>query len=139
MPASSLLTLLDDMATTLDDVAAMTKTATQKTAVILGDDLAVNAEQVSGVQADRELPVVWAVARGSAINRAILVPAGLLMSALAPVLVAPLLMALRSPWRWVCTGWSPPGSTPPCPGTARSAGWRVSRATSPSGCSLGSG
>ena len=91
--ASSLLTLLDDIATTLDDVALMTKTATQKTAGILGDDLAVNAEQVTGVKADRELPVVMAVAKGSAINKAILVPAGLLISAFAPMLITPMLMA----------------------------------------------
>lgn len=92
MPASSLLALIDDIASVLDDVAVLTKLATKKTAGVLGDDLAVNAEQVSGVRADRELPVVWAVAKGSAINKAILVPAALTISALAPWLVTPLLM-----------------------------------------------
>ncbi len=91
--ASSLLVLLDDIATVLDDVAAMTKVATKKTAGVLGDDLALNAEQVSGVRADRELPVVWAVAKGSMRNKAILVPAALAISAFLPWLVTPLLMA----------------------------------------------
>ncbi|HRP72734.1 MAG TPA: DUF808 domain-containing protein [Luteimonas sp.] len=91
--ASSLLVLLDDIATVLDDVAAMTKVATKKTAGVLGDDLALNAEQVSGVRADRELPVVWAVAKGSARNKLILVPAALAISAFLPWLVTPLLMA----------------------------------------------
>ena len=90
--ASSLLTLLDDIATILDDVALMTKVAAQKTAGVLGDDLALNAQQVSGVRADRELPVVWAVAKGSFRNKAILVPAALAISALAPWAVTPLLM-----------------------------------------------
>jgi hypothetical protein len=90
--STSLLALLDDIATVLDDVAVMTKVATKKTAGLLGDDLALNAEQVAGVKPNRELPVVWAVAKGSAINKAILVPAGLLISALAPWLVTPLLM-----------------------------------------------
>ena len=108
--ASSLLALLDDIATLLDDVAlmtkvaakksvamaddvsVMTKTAASKTAGVLGDDLALNAQQVTGVRADRELPVVWAVARGSLINKAILVPAALAISALAPWAVTPLLM-----------------------------------------------
>jgi len=72
--ATSLLTLLDDIATILDDVAVMTKLATKKTAGVLGDDLALNAQQVTGVRADRELPVVWAVAKGSAVNKLILVP-----------------------------------------------------------------
>ena len=90
--ASSLLVLLDDIATVLDDVAVMTKLAAKKTAGVLGDDLALNAEQVSGVRADRELPVVWAVARGSAINKAILVPAALAISAFLPWAVTPLLM-----------------------------------------------
>jgi predicted DNA repair protein MutK len=89
---SSLLALLDDIATLLDDVTVMTKVATQKTAGVLGDDLALNAEQVAGVNADRELPVVFAVARGSAVNKAILVPAALAISALAPWVVTPLLM-----------------------------------------------
>ena len=90
--ASSLLLLLDDIATVLDDVAVMTKLAARKTAGVLGDDLALNAQQVSGVRADRELPVVWAVARGSAINKAILVPAALAISAFLPWAVTPLLM-----------------------------------------------
>ena len=109
--ASSLFLLLDDIATLLDDVAtmtkvaarqgvaaaddvaAMTKVAAQKTAGVLGDDLALNAQQVAGVNADRELPVVWAVAKGSLLNKAILVPAALLISALAPWAITPLLMA----------------------------------------------
>lgn len=82
MAGSSLLALIDDIATILDDVSVMTKVATQKTAGVLGDDLALNAQQVSGVAADRELPVVWAVAKGSAINKMILVPAALAISAL---------------------------------------------------------
>ncbi len=90
--ASSLLALLDDVATILDDVSVMTKVAAKKTAGVLGDDLALNAQQVSGVRAERELPVVWAVAKGSMINKVILVPAALLISALAPWLVTPLLM-----------------------------------------------
>src|SRR5688572_27378740 len=90
--ATSLLALLDDIATVLDDVALLTKVAARKTAGVLGDDLALNAQQVAGVTADRELPVVWAVARGSAINKAILVPSALLISALAPWAVTPLLM-----------------------------------------------
>jgi predicted DNA repair protein MutK len=90
--ATSLLALLDDVATILDDVAVMTKLAAKKSAGVLGDDLALNAQQVSGVKADRELPVVWAVAKGSAINKAILVPAALAISAFAPWLVVPLLM-----------------------------------------------
>src|SRR5690606_6630354 len=90
--ASSLLTLLDDIASVLDDVATMTKVATKKTAGVLGDDLALNAQQVSGVKPDRELPVVWAVARGSLLNKAILVPAALLISAFAPWGVVPLMM-----------------------------------------------
>lgn len=90
--ATSLLTLLDDVASILDDVAAMTKIATKKTAGVLGDDLALNAQQVTGVKADRELPVVWAVAKGSAINKLILVPVALLISAVAPWLITPLLM-----------------------------------------------
>src|SRR6185312_14552836 len=92
MAASSLLALLDDIASVLDDVALLTKAATRKTAGVLGDDLALNAQQVSGVRADRELPVVWAVAKGSALNKAILVPAALAISAFAPWLVTPLLM-----------------------------------------------
>jgi predicted DNA repair protein MutK len=90
--ASSLLALLDDIATVLDDVAVLTKVAARKTAGVLGDDLALNAQQVAGVRAERELPVVWAVARGSARNKAILVPAALAISAFAPWAVTPLLM-----------------------------------------------
>ena len=110
MAGASLLTLLDDIATILDDVAvmtkvaakksaavaddvaAMTKVATQKTAGVLGDDLALNAQQVTGVNVDRELPVVWAVAKGSIVNKAILVPAALAISAFLPWLITPLLM-----------------------------------------------
>ena len=110
MAGASLLTLLDDIATILDDVALMTKVAAKKSAVIaddvslltkaaaqktagvLGDDLALNAQQVSGVRAEREIPVVWAVAKGSFINKLILVPAALLISAFAPWAVTPLLM-----------------------------------------------
>lgn len=90
--ASSLFALLDDIATLLDDVSVMTKVAAKKTAGVLGDDLALNAQQVTGVKADRELPVVWAVAKGSAINKAILVPAALAISAIAPWAILPLLM-----------------------------------------------
>ncbi|HMJ15614.1 MAG TPA: DUF808 domain-containing protein [Polyangiaceae bacterium] len=92
MPASSLLALIDDIATILDDVAVLTKVATKKTAGVLGDDLALNAQQVTGLRADRELPVVWAVAKGSVVNKAILVPAALGISAIAPWAVTPLLM-----------------------------------------------
>jgi len=90
--ATSLLALLDDIATVLDDVAILTKVAAKKTAGVLGDDLALNAEQVSGVRADRELPVVWAVAKGSAFNKVILVPAALAISVLIPWAIVPLLM-----------------------------------------------
>ncbi|MDB5849713.1 MAG: hypothetical protein JWP29_3465 [Rhodoferax sp.] len=90
--ASSLLALLDDIATILDDVSVLTKVAAKKTAGVLGDDLALNAQQVSGVKADRELPVVWAVCKGSLVNKAILVPAALAISAFAPWAVTPLLM-----------------------------------------------
>jgi uncharacterized protein len=92
MAAGSLLALLDDIATILDDVAVLTKVATKKTAGVLGDDLALNAQQVAGVRADRELPVVWAVAKGSMVNKAILVPAALLISAFVPWLVTLLLI-----------------------------------------------
>ena len=110
MAGAGLLMLLDDITALLDDVALMTKTAAskstailddvatqtkvavQKTAGVLGDDLALNAEQVTGVKANRELPVVWAVAKGSLMNKAILVPAALLISAFAPWLITPLLM-----------------------------------------------
>lgn len=92
MPGASLLTLLDDITSVLDDVAVLTKLATKKTAGVLGDDLALNAQQVAGVAAKRELPVVWAVARGSLVNKAILVPAALLISQFIPWAIAPLLM-----------------------------------------------
>lgn len=110
MATASLLALIDDIATLLDDIAlmtkvaakksaamaddvsVMTKVAAQKTAGVLGDDLALNAQQVTGVRADRELPVVWAVAKGSLVNKAILVPAALLISAFAPWAITPLLM-----------------------------------------------
>lgn len=92
MAASSLLALIDDIASVLDDVAVMTKLAAKKTAGVLGDDLALNAQQVAGVKADRELPVVWAVAVGSFRNKLILVPAALAISALMPALITPLLM-----------------------------------------------
>ncbi len=90
--ATSLLALIDDIASVLDDVALLAKVAAKKTAGVLGDDLALNAQQVSGVKADRELPVVWAVANGSFINQTILVPAALAISACAPWAVTPLLM-----------------------------------------------
>lgn len=92
MPASGFLALLDDIATVLDDIAVLTKVAAKKTAGVLGDDLALNAEQVAGVRAERELPVVWGVFKGSLVNKAILVPAALLISAVAPWAVTPLLM-----------------------------------------------
>jgi uncharacterized protein len=91
MAGTSLLTLIDDIATVLDDVAVLTKIAARKTAGVLGDDLALNAHQVAGVKADRELPVVWTVAKGSLLNKAILVPAALAISALTPWAVMPLL------------------------------------------------
>jgi uncharacterized protein len=90
--AASLLALLDDIATILDDVAVLSKVAAKKTAGVLGDDLALNAQQVAGVSAERELPVVWAVAKGSMLNKLILVPAALAISAFVPWLVTPLLM-----------------------------------------------
>ncbi len=90
--ASSLLALLDDIATVLDDVALLTKVAAKKTTGVLGDDLALNAQQVTGVSAEREIPVVWAVAKGSFLNKLILVPLALLISAFAPWAVTPLLM-----------------------------------------------
>ena len=92
MAGSSLLVLIDDIATVLDDVAVMTKAATKKTAGVLGDDLALNAQQVTGVKPAREIPVVWAVAKGSFINKAILVPAALAISFFVPWLITPLLM-----------------------------------------------
>ncbi len=90
--ATSLLALLDDIASVLDDVALLSKIAAKKTAGVLGDDLALNAQQVAGVRAERELPVVWAVAKGSFLNKAILVPAALAIGNFAPWLVTPLLM-----------------------------------------------
>jgi predicted DNA repair protein MutK len=90
--ATSLFALLDDITSVLDDVATLTKVATRKTAGVLGDDLALNAQQVTGIAAERELPVVWAVAKGSLVNKAILVPAALLISAFAPWAITPLLM-----------------------------------------------
>lgn len=92
MAGTSLLALIDDIATLLDDVALLTKVAAKKTTGVLGDDLALNAEQVSGVRAERELPVVWAVFKGSLRNKLILVPAALVISALAPWLIMPILM-----------------------------------------------
>ncbi len=92
MAGASLLTLLDDIATVLDDVAVMSKVAAKKTAGVLGDDLALNAQQVSGVAAEREIPVVWAVAKGSFRNKLILVPAALVISAFAPWLIMPALL-----------------------------------------------
>ena len=92
MAGASLLTLLDDIATLLDDVAVLTKAAAKKTAGVIGDDLALNAQQVAGVKANRELPVVWGVFKGSLVNKLILVPAALLISWLAPWLVVPLMM-----------------------------------------------
>ncbi|MGZ8983830.1 MAG: DUF808 domain-containing protein [Methylotenera sp.] len=92
MAGASLLTLIDDIASILDDVSVLTKVAAKKTTGVLGDDLALNAQQVSGVNADRELPVIWAVAKGSAVNKLILVPAALLISAFAPWAVTLLLM-----------------------------------------------
>jgi uncharacterized protein len=93
MAGASLLALLDDIASVLDDVSVLTKAATKKTAGVLGDDLALNAQQVAGVKSNRELPVVLAVARGSLVNKAILVPTALLISAIAPWAIIPLLMA----------------------------------------------
>jgi predicted DNA repair protein MutK len=92
MAGASLLALLDDIASVLDDVSVMTKVAAKKTSGVLGDDLALNAQQVAGVRAERELPVVWAVAKGSFRNKLILVPAALAISALAPWAIMPLLM-----------------------------------------------
>jgi len=91
MAASSLLTLLDDIATILDDVAILSKVAAKKTTGVLGDDLALNAEQVTGVSAERELPVIWNVAKGSFINKLILVPGAILVSSFAPFLIMPML------------------------------------------------
>lgn len=92
MAVGSLLALLDDIATLLDDISVMTQTAAKKTAAVMGDDLAVNAEKVIGVRPNRELPIVWAVAKGSLVNKLILVPAAVIMAALAPWLITPLLV-----------------------------------------------
>ncbi len=92
MAGTSLLALIDDIASVLDDITLMTKVAAKKTAGVLGDDLALNAQQVSGVRADRELPVVWAVAKGSFKNKLILVPAAIALSAFLPQLITPLLI-----------------------------------------------
>ncbi|MDO5356161.1 MAG: DUF808 domain-containing protein [Conchiformibius sp.] len=92
MAFASLFTLLDDITAVLDDVALMTKMAAKKTAGVVGDDLALNANQVTGVRAERELPVVWAVAKGSLLNKVILVPIALLLAVFAPMLITPLLM-----------------------------------------------
>lgn len=92
MAGSSLLALLDDIAAVLDDISVMTKVAAKKTSAVLGDDLALNAQQVTGVRAEREIPVVWAVAKGSFINKLILVPLALLISAFIPWAITPLLM-----------------------------------------------
>jgi uncharacterized protein len=92
MPSANLIALIDDIALLLDDVTVMSKIAAKKTAGVLGDDLALNAEQVTGVEPRREIPVVWAVAKGSAVNKAILVPAALGISAVAHFLILPLLM-----------------------------------------------
>ena len=93
MAGASLLMLLDDMAALMDDVSVMTKVAAKKTAGVLGDDLAVNAEKVTGVTAERELPVVYAVFKGSLFNKAILVPAAIVIAAFAPWLITPMLLA----------------------------------------------
>ena len=92
MAFSSLFTLIDDIASILDDVALMTKTAAKKTVGVVGDDLALNANQVAGAGAERELPIVWAVAKGSFINKAVLIPIALLLSAFLPSLIVPILM-----------------------------------------------
>ncbi|QIW16024.1 hypothetical protein A4G20_06595 [Pasteurellaceae bacterium RH1A] len=92
MAFASLFTLLDDIAAVLDDVAVMTKVAAKKTAGVVGDDLALNANQVTGATAERELPIVWAVAKGSLINKVILIPIALLLAAFLPALIVPLLM-----------------------------------------------
>ena len=92
MAFASLFTLLDDITSVLDDVSLMTKMAAKKTVGVVGDDLALNANQVTGVSADRELPIVWRVAKGSLVNKLILIPATLLLSWLAPALITPLLM-----------------------------------------------
>jgi len=96
MALASLFTLLDDIASVLDDVALMTKVAAKKTAGVVGDDLALNANQVTGATAERELPIVWAVAKGSLVNKVILIPIALLLAAFLPALIVPLLMSVIS-------------------------------------------
>ncbi len=91
MAFASLFTLLDDIAAVLDDVALMTKTAAKKTVGVVGDDLALNANQVAGVSSERELPIIWAVAKGSLFNKLILIPAALLLSTFLPQAITPLL------------------------------------------------
>ena len=93
MPATGLLALVDDVASLLDDIAVLTRVAARKTAGVIGDDLALNAQQVTGMRADRELPVIWAVAKGALLNKLVLVPAALLISAFVPRAITPLLMA----------------------------------------------
>ncbi|MCY2980131.1 MAG: DUF808 domain-containing protein [Planctomycetota bacterium] len=90
--ASGLFLLLDDIASILNDVAVYTKVSATKTSAVLGDDLALNAQQVSGVSPIRELPIVWAVAKGSAVNKAILIPSALLLSSVAPWAITPLMI-----------------------------------------------
>ena len=97
MAGSSLLTLLDDIATLLDDISMMGKLAAKKTAGVLGDDLSLNAQQVTGVRANRELPVVWSVAKGSLVNKVILVPLALLISAFIPWAITPLFRGVGAP------------------------------------------
>ena len=110
MAFASLFTLLDDITAVLDDVAMMTKVAAKKTAGVVGDDLALNANQVTGVSAERELPIIWAVAKGSLVNKLILVPLALLLSAFVPALITPLLMiggvylCLKA-WKNCCTNF----------------------------------
>ncbi len=110
MATTGLLALLDDITVLLDDVALYSKIAAKKSAGVLGDDLALNAQQVSGVEARRELPVVWAVARGSFLNKLVIVPAALVLSEFLPGLVTPLLMlggfisAMREPTRLLIIG-----------------------------------
>ena len=92
MALASLFTLLDDIVSVLDDVALMTKVAAKKTAGVVGDDLALNANQVTGAAAEREIPIVWEVAKGSLVNKVILIPIALLLAAFAPKWITPLLM-----------------------------------------------
>jgi predicted DNA repair protein MutK len=93
MPATGLLALFDDVASLLDDIAVLTRVAARKTAGVIGDDLALNAQQVTGMRAERELPVIWAVAKGALLNKLVLVPTALLISAFVPRAITPLLMA----------------------------------------------